>query len=265
MRVWPLVVLVTLVLVACGPKAAPPARLRALPAHDPNHGPPCDEDMALVAGPDALHVTCIDRWEATLVDIFDDGHEQPHPPFEQVSTGAVRAVSLANVIPQAFISRNEADTACRASKKRLCREDEWVRACGGKAAQAYPYGDAHEDRACNDHGRAPIGILHGWRGAAAYGSSAVMNDPQLNQVPGTLSPTGSHARCKTPAGVFDMVGNLHEWVDDPEGTFLGGYYLDTNLNGTGCKYRTVAHGPVYHDYSTGFRCCADARVRSPAR
>jgi formylglycine-generating enzyme required for sulfatase activity len=22
---------------------------------------------------------------------------------------------------------------------------------------------------------------------------------------------------------YDMVGNVHEWVDDPAGTFLGGY------------------------------------------
>jgi formylglycine-generating enzyme required for sulfatase activity len=56
-----------------------------------------------------------------------------------------------------------------------------------------------------------------------------------------------------------MVGNLHEWVDEPQATFRGGYYLDTRINGDGCEYRTVAHGADYHDYSTGFRCCADAQ------
>ena len=54
-----------------------------------------------------------------------------------------------------------------------------------------------------------------------------------------------------------MVGNLHEWVDDPDGTFQGGYYLDTHQHGDGCNYRTPAHDIYYHDYSTGFRCCAD--------
>ena len=58
-------------------------------------------------------------------------------------------------------------------------------------------------------------------------------------------------------GVFDMVGNLHEWVDDPDGTFQGGYYLDTHINGDGCYYRTTFHAMSYYDYSTGFRCCAD--------
>jgi sulfatase modifying factor 1 len=55
-----------------------------------------------------------------------------------------------------------------------------------------------------------------------------------------------------------MVGNLHEWTNDPNGTFQGGYYLDTHQNGDGCGYRTTAHEFTYHDYSTGFRCCADA-------
>jgi hypothetical protein len=45
----------------------------------------------------------------------------------------------------------------------------------------------------------------------------------------------------------------------PHGTFCGGYYLDTSINGDGCKYRTRAHAHDYHDYSTGFRCCAAPR------
>ena len=54
-----------------------------------------------------------------------------------------------------------------------------------------------------------------------------------------------------------MHGNLHEWVADVDGTFRGGFYADAVLNGTGCLYRTTAHAASYHDYSTGFRCCAD--------
>ncbi|MBX3207385.1 MAG: hypothetical protein KF764_20220 [Labilithrix sp.] len=89
-----------------------------------------------------------------------------------------------------------------------------------------------------------------------------LNDPRLGQVDGALSKTGSHEACVNEYGAFDLVGNLHEWVKtDPSaahGTFAGGYYLDTSLNGDGCGYRTTAHAHDYHDYSTGFRCCADA-------
>ena len=47
--------------------------------------------------------------------------------------------------------------------------------------------------------------------------------------------------------------------DGTRGTFRGGYYQDTHRNGDGCTYRTTAHDVSYHDYSTGFRCCADAK------
>ncbi len=40
--------------------------------------------------------------------------------------------------------------------------------------------------------------------------------------------------------------------------FRGGFYADTKINGEGCLYRTTAHGFTHWDYSTGFRCCADA-------
>lgn len=90
-----------------------------------------------------------------------------------------------------------------------------------------------------------------------------LNDPRLGQVEGSLAKTGEHPDCANGFGVVDMVGNLHEWVaTDPStknGTFAGGYYLDTSLNGDGCGYKTQAHAHDYHDYSTGFRCCADPK------
>ena len=85
-----------------------------------------------------------------------------------------------------------------------------------------------------------------------------MNGSRLNQIPGTVAKTGKFGKCRSSFGAYDMVGNLHEWVKDAEGTFRGGFFMDTFQNGEGCEYRTVGHGFEYHDYSTGFRCCADA-------
>jgi formylglycine-generating enzyme required for sulfatase activity len=219
----------------------------------------CGGDMAYVDASDQLHAYCIDRWEASLVDI-QNGRETAHSPFDSVTQGQkVRAVSRSGVMPQAYISRDEADQACKASKKRLCKDDEWIHACEGKRPTTFPYGDDHHDGYCNDSGKAPVDILHHDMGEAAYASFQAMNDPQLNQVPGTLARTGAHPHCKSSYGTFDMVGNLHEWTEDPNGTFRGGYYRDTHLNGDGCKYKTVAHAASYHDYSTGFRCCSDTR------
>jgi formylglycine-generating enzyme required for sulfatase activity len=202
------------------------------------------------------HRFCIDRWEASLVEMTPGG-ERPFSPYESPEGIEVRAVSREGVVPQGYISRNQAEVACKASGKRLCAEDEWATACRGAPPRAFPYGEMRVKGACNDSGISPLRVH--------YASSpdmympGPMNDPRLNQTPGTLAKTGGFARCTNAFGVFDMVGNLHEWVMSSRPTFRGGYYLDTHINGDGCAYRTTAHGAAYHDYSTGFRCCTDAR------
>jgi hypothetical protein len=217
--------------------------------------PGCPTEMARVDG------FCVDRWEASLIEVLPNGEERRWSPFASVEPGiVVRAVSLPGAVPQGYISGSQAREACERSGKRLCRVGEWKSACMGPERTTWTYGNEEEPRRCNDRGRAPMGVLFGATVQLEDPSSwnwSRMNDPQLNQVPGTVSPTGSHEGCTNGYGVYDMVGNLHEWVADASGTFLGGYYLDTHLNGEGCKYRTGAHDFTYHDYSTGFRCCAD--------
>jgi len=221
-------------------------------------GGACPAGMALIVPPEDGALTehyCIDRWEASLVEVTTRG-SVPSSPYEMVKGRTVKAVSRSGVTPQGYISRNEAATACKASKKRLCTEEEWSTACQGRRPTTFPYGDTARPGYCNDSGTAPLPTLYPENDEAAH-SFEPMNDARLNQQPNTLARTGSHRRCTNSYGVFDMVGNLHEWVDDPNGTFRGGYYLDTHINGDGCRYRTVAHDAGYHDYSTGFRCCAD--------
>ena len=80
----------------------------------------------------------------------------------------------------------------------------------------------------------------------------------LNQLPATLERTGRRPGCQSAEGPYDLMGNLHEWTADPAGTFRGGSYLDTAINGPGCLYQTTAHDVSHWDFVTGFRCCADA-------
>jgi formylglycine-generating enzyme required for sulfatase activity len=206
------------------------------------------------------HAFCIDRWEGSIVEL--KGHDEvSHPPFEPVTSLKVKAVSRSGVVPQGYISKSEAEGACKAARKRLCTGDEWLFTCRGKKPTTFPYGDERKDGYCNDSGRAPIMSLHPDLGDGVYSSREALNDPRINQAPNTVAPTGQYSKCKNSFGVYDMVGNLHEWTADvtnSRGTFRGGYYQDTHLNGDGCKYKTVAHDVSYHDYSTGFRCCADA-------
>jgi formylglycine-generating enzyme len=217
----------------------------------------CPAEMALVDG----HV-CIDRWEASLVERVPGGLERSWSPYVPVDGHEIwiRAVSRPDAIPQGYISGKQAQAACMASGKRLCTSDEWERSCRGPATTPFPYGRARRAGACNDDSRsrhpvAEAGLALGIARSDLWREG--MNQPLINQLPGTLLATGERAECTNEYGIFDMVGNLHEWIDDPDGTFRGGYYMDTSHNGEGCAYATTAHDFSYHDYSTGFRCCAD--------
>ena len=210
----------------------------------------CPPEMALVSQ------SCVDRWEATLVEVHKNGSESPWTPYYTPMGRVVRAISKPGVVPQGYVSMAIAWGACRKSGKRLCHAKEWIAACRGAQKGAWPYGAVRLPGVCIDHGRTyALPKLHS--GAERY-ENRTMNDPRLNQLENTVALTGSAPGCTNELGVFDMVGNLNEWIDDQ--TMRGGFYLDVEQLGEGCGYATKAHSKVYDDYSTGFRCCKDAEV-----
>ncbi len=218
----------------------------------------CPSDMVMIG-----RSYCIDVYEASLMQVTKGGAEKPWPYFDVLPEGVVvRAVNSAGAFPQGYISGHQAAVACERSGKRLCKSDEWKNACMGPKKTIFPYGNARQVGRCNDNGRSSMHFFNAKlddkpENSWMWGFGGNMVDPRLNQLEGTLTRSGERTGCTNEYGVFDMVGNLHEWVDDPDGTFQGGYYLDTHLNGDGCYYRTTAHPMSHLDYSTGFRCCAD--------
>lgn len=203
---------------------------------------------------DATGAACIDRWEAHVEVMLGPGWS-PRSPYDTLDDelAPFRAASAEDVVPQGYVSGAQARTACEAAGKRLCTAAEYRAACRGPDDLLWPYGDARVPGACNE-GRAKHPVIELFGPGAPF-DSVHMNDPLLNQLPDSLAKTGSHPQCRSPGGAYDLAGNLHEWIDDPAGTFLGGFYVDAVLNGQGCSYTTTAHALSYHDYSTGFRCC----------
>lgn len=234
----------------------------------------CPSEMAFTGG------ACVDRWEARLLKRSDDGSLAPFAPHARPTGGKFVAESRAGVRPQAYISRTEAASACENAGKRLCSVSEWYGACRGEANTLYPYGTTYVAGRCNVGKPHLLSILHG-KDPYAWSYDGAFNDPALDQKPGFLAGTGEYSGCVTGAGVFDLVGNLHEWVADRvdpsiieklpltpgirqrvqrntgKGVFMGGFFSTTNQHGDGCAFVTMAHEPAYHDYSTGFRCCKD--------
>jgi sulfatase modifying factor 1 len=243
----------------------------------PEEKPPCPPSMTLVGR------FCVDTFEAELEVQDDEGNWVAHPHYERPPEGRkFRAVNALGAFPQGYISQKESEAACKESGKRLCTKNEWSRACRGKGYMRYPYGGQAVRGKCSS------GKLHllskMFKDSPGGYTYEKFNAPELNKEPGWLAKSGEYTGCVSDLGVGDMVGNLHEWVsdrvsqrliDDMEaeqeelnrhkqphaignGVFMGGFYSTTSELGPGCSYITVAHEPTYHDYSTGFRCCAKA-------
>jgi formylglycine-generating enzyme required for sulfatase activity len=183
--------------------------------------------------------------------------------LDGVDAGTPRAKPARGIKPQVNVSEVQADAACEASSKRLCTEVEWRAACQGPQRFVYPYGNVYVPGACNDSRPSPVGV-------ALRASGASLDERQLAEAKNGMEPGGSFPKCVSVYGVFDMHGNVHEWVSDSShaedprfGMFLGGFFADASENGAGCLYRTTAHFKSYHDYSTGFRCCTEPKRSGP--
>jgi formylglycine-generating enzyme required for sulfatase activity len=164
--------------------------------------------------------------------------------------------------PLVMQSAADAEGWCSARHKRLCTEDEWMNACEGEPRRSYPYGDTHVDGRCNDDQvwrKVDEATLAKWPAPEA---KAHVKD--LYQA----APSGAKPHCETPGGVYDLTGNVEEWVVRTRehanawpyvliGCYWAGCY---GGNKPTCHSTNNAHGPQFRFYETGFRCCADAET-----
>src|SRR5512145_3445059 len=136
---------------------------------------PCPDEMAPVGS------ACVDRYEAHLV--LADSPDIVHSPYESLSPQEqYRARSTSGVVPQAYISRDEAASACNRAGKRLCTGREWRKACKGTASSLHPYGPKEIRGRCNSGKSHLPTVLFGMNSTVVNGESNY-NSPRLNQEP----------------------------------------------------------------------------------
>jgi hypothetical protein len=147
----------------------------------------------------------------------------------------------------------EAKDACAAAGKRLCGDSEWTVACEGQDRLPYPYGYDRNADSCN------IDKPHPDVNEKALGS----NDPKIRDAEAKRlwqgEPSGSRSSCVSPYGVFDMTGNVDEWVVNESGQpfksgLKGGYWGPVRDR---CRPMTTVHNEGFSFYQIGFRCCGD--------
>jgi formylglycine-generating enzyme required for sulfatase activity len=149
----------------------------------------------------------------------------------------------------------DAAAYCKWAGKRLPREAEWEKAAKGTSDRRFPWGNVEPTAKYLNYNQRWIGEK-------------------------TLMPVGSYEAGKSPFGVYDMAGNVWEWVNDwydaqyyekspqknPQGPEAG---VKKVVRGAGWQNETptvriftrVESDPTIRNESTGFRCAADAPLK----
>lgn len=228
----------------------------------------CTDLQSEPADPDAGSLSDLSGSDSGDADLASAGPADAAPsavcPTEMVALpGACmdryEAPGVAGGKPLAMQTALEAEAFCMARGKRLCTEAEWVRACQGPQGRAYPYGTTYRRSTCNDD---KTWISPDWTTLGTWPSAAAKAEAaRLYQA----DASGARRACVSEEGVFDLTGNVAEWVrrSFPSRTnydhVMKGCYWSGCYGGSppSCAFTNPAHPGAFRTYEAGFRCCKD--------
>ena len=164
-------------------------------------------------------------------------------------------------LPALLMSWIDARKLCEDTGKRLCTEEEFNFACEGEAMLPYTYGYERDATKCN------IDKPYRKREHKLFKYASCMKRPQCKAELEKLDqrlPTGSMPACVSPFGVYDLNGNINEWVFRPKekppnrSGLKGGWWGPVRGR---CRPTVGFHHEEDYGYEEGFRCCKDAAVK----
>ena len=162
-------------------------------------------------------------------------------------------------LPITLVDYHDATRMCAADGKRVCTVDEYNFACEGPELRPYATGWEREPSKCNIDRDVETAVS--FRMARHDECEA---DPHCAAEMTRLDrryPIGQRLGCVSWSGVYDLNGNVNEWVRLPEqkqyptrGGLKGGWWGP--IRGR-CRPTHTTHNEDYWGYELGFRCCKD--------
>lgn len=160
------------------------------------------------------------------------------PKAERCASAASSGSHPANCVTKA-----QAAAFCTWRDKRLVRNDEWTAAVSGATARPYAWGTD-----------APTALLLNACGAeCAAGGMYSAGDGFAATAPVASFPSG-----RSPEGVFDLAGNVAEWVEDTGSVVRGGSFADSDPAAVAATASRAVTAETAEP-TIGFRCARDSK------
>lgn len=148
----------------------------------------------------------------------------------------------------------DGEQLCASVGKRLCYDDEWIRACEGPGGTKYPFGEKVPKFAPGDGS----GLCnYDKRFRAVDERKVFLRDRKELRRLDQSEAAGSREHCISAVGAYDMMGSVEEWVRLREGGYAlaGRYWAEP----WACHSLAREHAPNWHYYESGVRCCLDLK------
>jgi formylglycine-generating enzyme len=243
------------------------------------HPRPCPDDMLYV---ETSFCPDVDRRCLTVehepINHLDICHAFAQAPGAQRCRGQERSMAFCidryeypdreGAHPVWMLDWYQAQATCESKGKRLCWSSEWTAACEGPEHTPFPYGYERDHATCNMDNVYLEPMRPGPRAQFFfYSKDSDVAFKELSRLDESV-PSGSMASCRSGFGVFDMTGNVDEWVvsDEPPrekskwAGLKGGAWGHVRSQ---CRPMTYSHEPEFTYYFVGFRCCRDVPGAPP--